>query len=1646
MLTAHSDCGFQTFILPEEDNTNHTVVLDSALFELAEDISIYFEVVDFGWRLKGVSDGCILEEGDTADSRTIKAGDILPLSAGVHHITVAVTEFVPHIDGMRKYWVQNVNLLSIGADSGCDIMIGGNASISNRHAIITTDQNRAVVRNRENNKLYVNGRIVRDEQPIEFGDCISIPGVRMIWLGDVIAIDLARGYLQCALPEFTQEGGDPPERAQQKQKLEKRYYSPSPRNLPKLYTEKIEIEPPPQPQQVARPPLLLTIGPSLTMALPMIIGTSIAIFGSRSSGGTPGVFMYTGIIIAVLSAVIGVIWSIVNLRYAKKQEKEYEELRIAKYSKYLETIEQDISQKYAYNIQSLNYLYPDAKVCAYYSADTAELWSRNASHDDYLYFRLGIGSIPFQCSISTPPKKFSLIDDDLAARPDLVYQKYRDLKEVSVGIDMRGKNLLGVIGQTGDATVTVLRNLVIQAAANICYTALKMVFLYDGSAASEQAAWAWARWLPHTWSADHKTRYFASDENERSEVCFYLANILRTRAEQESGKIRHRPYYIVFVSSPSLLEGMPAAKYLLNHEGDLGVTTVLFVERLEQLPNNCVNVIENDRYFSGTFNSELGDESRVPITFDSVSPDAADIFARTLSGIEVRDVESGGEIPSSLSFLDMYRVNAVEELNAADRWLKNRTYENLRVPIGQKAGGGLWNLDIHEKFHGPHGLIAGTTGSGKSETLQTYILSLAVNFSPEDVAFFLIDFKGGGMANLFSELPHTAGHISNLSGNQIHRAMVSIKSEIRRRQKAFGELGVNHIDQYTRLLKSGEAVVTVPHLFIVIDEFAELKRDEPDFMRELISVAQVGRSLGIHLLLATQKPGGTVDDNIWSNTRFRLCLRVQDRQDSNDVLHKPDAAYLTQAGRCYMQVGNDEIFELFQSAWSGAIYHKDPRAGKAEIANLWGNTGQFAAEGSHRKLKRLERERTTWLSALFSCARDAASSVHISLDDAAEEAAFLPALYRNLKQSGYDYSISPTNSQRVLAFLKVCAEMENDSESGMIARVADYFQKSGIPLPEPKEQTQLTAIVEYLAKIAKKTSAGKKRYLLWLPILPQELYLFDLRQGEMFDGERWPGSDLSLSAPVGVYDDPVNQTQAALWIDLTDNGSLAVCGSVASGKSTFLQTMLFSLVNRYSPDQLNIYILDYSNHVLAPFAPLCHVGDVVYESDPDKTEKLFVLLANIMKERKRIFQGGSYSQYIKSSGQTIPNVVVVIDNYANFREKTDNAYESRLIALSREGANYGIYLIISAGGFGTGELQNRIADNIRSVVSLEMGERFKYSEVMRTTHFDVLPEANVKGRGLASIQGRILEFQTALAIRATDDYERAEKLEVCFSEMNRVWPGRRAQKIPTIPVNPTWDDFVRFEDPSRTSFSVPGELPFGWNSKDATVSFIDLSKTYCWIISGKVRSGKTNVLKVLALSAAQTPSERYIIDFKGRLQKFAEMNGSAFIPDGKSLFEAMKKLIPEFRARNEKKRELLTAGLDDDGVYAEMCKFRPIFLFIDDLTQFINVTYNPPEGVGAMSGFLENITEKGFLHNIFVIAACDYSNAASALSRKVFSNMLSYKAGVHLGGNVVAQKFFDFSRLPYLDQTKATKAGIGLLPPNEYSASIHEVVIPLVKG
>ena len=190
---------------------------------------------------------------------------------------------------------------------------------------------------------------------------------------------------------------------------------------------------------------------------------------------------------------------------------------------------------------------------------------------------------------------------------------------------------------------------------------------------------------------------------------------------------------------------------------------------------------------------------------------------------------------------DLLNIFSVDDLDLKKRWESSQVFKSMAAPLGVKTKNEVVYLDISDKAsaHGPHGLVAGTTGSGKSEILQTYVLSMATLFHPYDVGFVIIDFKGGGMANQFKNLPHMMGAITNIDGREINRSLLSIKAELVKRQSFFAQAGVNHINDYIKLYKKGIVKQPLPHLIIIVDEFAELKSEFPDFMKELISAARI---------------------------------------------------------------------------------------------------------------------------------------------------------------------------------------------------------------------------------------------------------------------------------------------------------------------------------------------------------------------------------------------------------------------------------------------------------------------------------------------------------------------------------------------------------------------------------------------------------------------------------------------------------------------------------------------------------------------------------------------------------------------------------------------------------------------------------------
>ncbi|MGT2950110.1 type VII secretion protein EssC [Streptococcus cuniculi] len=651
----------------------------------------------------------------------------------------------------------------------------------------------------------------------------------------------------------------------------------------------------------------------LITPLAMIVFTGLTYLFSRSGGM---VFMMMGMSVITIGTSIHTYFS------DKKNHKEKQAQKLKDYMSYLDTKYKDLSAYKEEQIEALLYHYPDTQTILEMAETTdRRIYEKTPYHFDFLTYRLGLGEVPASFQIDYSNSELTKYHEEAGQKVQELLSYYRMISPVPIQNDIASP-----IGYIGNRKVVIeqVQQLMMQVATFQSYHDVQFIPIFREE---ELPLWNWSRWLPHIKIQAFNSRGFVYSQRTRDQLLTSLYQIIKERkldSEQDKNtEKQYTPRYILLITDLSLLLDHNIMEYINEDLSHLGIHYIFVEEVIESLPEHVQTVVDYRGDKKATLLLQNGTYVNKPfVPLPMIDVQSKEGFARNMAGIHhVQTLRNS--IPNSITFLEMYGVTRVEELDLLTRWSENETYQTMAVPLGVRGRDDILYLNLHEKAHGPHGLIAGTTGSGKSELIQSYILSLAVNYHPYEVAFLLIDYKGGGMANLFVNLPHVVGTITNLDGNQANRALVSIKAELKKRQRIFLENDVNHINQYTKLFKEGKVSEPLPQLLIISDEFAELKANQPDFMDELISTARIGRSLGVKLILATQKPSGVVNDQIWSNSKFKIALKVQDVADSREVIKTPDAAEITQTGRAYLQVGNNEIYELFQSAWSGADYNPD---------------------------------------------------------------------------------------------------------------------------------------------------------------------------------------------------------------------------------------------------------------------------------------------------------------------------------------------------------------------------------------------------------------------------------------------------------------------------------------------------------------------------------------------------------------------------------------------------------------------------------------------------------------------------------------------------------------------------------------------------
>lgn len=840
--------------------------------------------------------------------------DALPMDRHVVLDSGGTVLFMSYYTGESEYVLKLPfdGDLTVGRNSGNDIVIGL-PFVSGRHFVVRIRHGEVWIEDlNSTNGLFLNGRRVR-QTPMRFGDVLQILTAQIRLVNGSLHFVNVGSSLRI---NWKEADNAPQGRKNNRDKYLN--YRRSPRIRERMPSEPIVISNPPAAAQIfdANNNVANIINYGAMMATTLAYG------------------MANPMLLALRTAT-----SASNMFFSGKRNKEmkekletYERDRREKYTAYMADQLAKITKVAEVQKRILTNENPDPEGC-YDSVMGLKrnIWERMPGDDDFLRLRLGMGpnNLCVDLKCQNPHTGFVMQTD---AMEELQAHTVEENIVVNspVNLSLMEYSSIGIIGERA-RTVHLVRNMIVSLTTLHMYKDVRIVGIFDEE---ERGLWAALRWLPHIWDDNKQFRFLSFDAKRAHMVCEVIHDIAKKRMFGD-GESRRRqgaelPYYICIFGSRTKTEYEPLIQTLSNNDSSLGITALYLYDDVYFLPRNCEYILDltdepigYERYSRNMQTCFVMDQSIDRRRFDE--------FARRMAAIKLFDVHSRNALPNTITFLEGYGVKHAGDLNVLKRWTKNAGYRSLAAPLGVTAEGKIFSLDIHSDADGAHGLIAGTTGSGKSELIQSLILSMAVNYHPHEVNFVIIDYKGGSMANLLEGLPHVVGKITNIDTN-IQRILVSIEAEIQRREMQFKDSGVSSIGQYQRMYKCGQVSRPMPHLVLISDEFAELKREEPEFMSALTSFARVGRSLGIHVLLATQKPTGVVNDQIDANSRFRICMKVNDVSDSRELLKHPDAATITQAGRAYVRVGNDEIYELIQSFYSGAEYKADNK-NKQEFTN-----------------------------------------------------------------------------------------------------------------------------------------------------------------------------------------------------------------------------------------------------------------------------------------------------------------------------------------------------------------------------------------------------------------------------------------------------------------------------------------------------------------------------------------------------------------------------------------------------------------------------------------------------------------------------------------------------------------------------------------
>lgn len=1058
----------------------------------------------------------------------------------------------------------------------------------------------------------------------------------------------------------------------------------------------------------------------------------------------------------------------------------------------------------------------------------SRLGERRVEDPDFLHIRLGTGTLPAPYEIEQPDTSVQVDEmEDEFRFASRLYKSYSVIPNAPILARLPQSGSIGIAGKRSKA-LDVARAMLIQIATHHWFTEVNIAVICKPENFNY---WKWVQNLPHyaknlRWEEIHSAseltppRSLMAKLEEELQQREQFVETTKLIQEGKANKPIPLPRLIIIFDNLDINYSHPALILLRKKGNDLGVYGIFLSETVQQIPGECGAILalrtNSSKYM------ETGADGN---TFDCYRTDhlglkQAEEVALSLAKIKWVDHEDTSHPPDTVGFLDIFHAKKVEDLPVDKWWDGSPPMGYLKVPLGKisETANLLLNLNDEDGAHGPHGLIGGMTGSGKSELLKTLVLSLAVTHHPYDLNFALIDYKGGaafidlaggtpqhGRKNdNIARLPHIVGVVTDIENNATYaeRVIQSLTGEIERRKKLLSEAQLSfdlerpHIDAYNKELLVKRPF---PHLIIIFDEFAEFKQRHPEESKRLISIARQGRSLGVHLILATQNIPAAVDPEILQNSSFRICLKVSEAQDSIQMVGIPDAINLNR-GRAYFSSGTRI---LFQSAYSGKKYLPDRGIKSApEITRV-------KADGEKQK------EMIT-LAPNDVLPNSEARALVQYLDQRAKDLRLLPP---------------PPVWPDPLPERIFLEDILFDPQTGYVRGGWDK-QPDWLPCEIYEQHPPQFQFIPPVLGLVDKPLQQKQEVLLL---------------GSSKGGE-----------------------------------NLLVLGTAGSGKSTLMQTLVVSLARTNTPDQVHIYILDFGGDLaLKALETFPHVGAVVTRLESERTERLIKHIDNEIANRihlLRKFQVDTWTEYNQrpQASHKLPVIYLLIDNFREFKR----AFQERPDLLNKIGSfisggqSTGIYLVL------TSNLLEDVPESLSGIISarwtLHQSKHENYYGIVgRPSEAKKQEEAvrgMIPGRGLLR-STHPLEFQIALPIKKSLDLSKTqnssggitENLTLLALEMNDKWKGERPQPIETLSAFVTLPHPSHIMSPKNDGFWVM--LGTDFDTLEPIGFSLDDSPAFL-IADNSNGSGKTSLLHTWAVGLIESfPEESvqlHIIDFHTR--------------------------------------------------------------------------------------------------------------------------------------------------------------------------------------